>query len=967
MRFLCGAVFLVVAAAQIPQISPGGAISGALARGETKWYSVRLDAGQFCSAVLEQRDADLGVTVLDPSGATVANFDGFDRGEEPIVFEAAAAGEYRIGVTGTGKGEYGLRVLKVAPRGEADVGLLNAALRSTAAKRLCQENSAAARRACVEESRAAAEQWARLEVRPAELAMWIRVGAALHALSEYGEARAAFDRALPLSRLLGDRQSEGEILNNLGTGYWREGRVEEAIDSLEAAATIFKQARLLYEGAASASNLGILFRQTGEWQQALDHYLAALKTVRELGQKPGEAVLLNNIGVAYDSLGEPRKALDYLEQALATFRALGNGPSAGRVQALIGRMHLAAGRNGEALKCEQQALASARNSGDARSEAAALNNLGAVYEAQGNRTSARETFEAALSQFRISKDPRGEASVLLNLAHVESDPAKAMELLRRTLDLDVSIGSRDSQAEVLYRMARLARSTGSLAESRSSVEEALRIAESLRGAVAGTSLRATFFATKQDYYRFYIELLMRQGETATAFAASERMRGRSLLDTLSSIGADIQQGIAPALYLRHRAVQRQINYLADKGASREQLDRQFALLEAVESEIRGSSPHYAALFQPQPVTAAEARHSIVDRDSVLLEYALGSQGSFVWTVSAAGVKCYRLANRAVIEKAARRLLDVTGRRSRDAGTEWTASAAVLSRMVLGPASAELGARRLIVVADGVLQYVPWAALPGQDGLPLLRSHELVSLPSASVVPLLRREVAARKAAPRSAVIIADPVFSGDDPRAGSATGALPTRFPRLPFTRFEAAGIRSVLPNDAESLLDFDASKEAISDRRMKEFRMMHIASHTVLDVEHPELTAIVLSGINRHGGPVDGFLRLHEIYNMTLPMDLVVLSACQTGLGTELRGEGLNSLTRGFLYAGAARVIATLWRVDDAATAELMKRFYQGLYGPAPLRPAAALREAQLYVASQKRWADPFFWAGFVLQGEWR
>jgi CHAT domain-containing protein len=194
--------------------------------------------------------------------------------------------------------------------------------------------------------------------------------------------------------------------------------------------------------------------------------------------------------------------------------------------------------------------------------------------------------------------------------------------------------------------------------------------------------------------------------------------------------------------------------------------------------------------------------------------------------------------------------------------------------------------------------------------------------------LLRREVAARKAAPRSAVIIADPVFSGDDPRAGSAAGAPPARFPRLPFTRFEAAGIRSVLPNDAESLLDFDASKEAISGRGMKEFRMMHIASHAVLDAEHPELTAIVLSGINRQGGPVDGFLRLHEIYNMTLPMDLVVLSACQTGLGTELRGEGLNSLTRGFLYAGAARVIATLWRVDDAATAELMKRFYQGLYG---------------------------------------
>jgi CHAT domain-containing protein len=166
--------------------------------------------------------------------------------------------------------------------------------------------------------------------------------------------------------------------------------------------------------------------------------------------------------------------------------------------------------------------------------------------------------------------------------------------------------------------------------------------------------------------------------------------------------------------------------------------------------------------------------------------------------------------------------------------------------------------------------------------------------------------------------------------------------------------------------LDFAASKPAATSGTLSQYRMVHLATHGLLDSEHPELSGVVLSMVDEKGTTVDGFLRLEDIYNLNLPADLVVLSACQTGLGKEMRGEGLIGLTRGFMYAGAPRVVVSLWSVDDRATAELMKRFYRAMLVD-KLRPAAALRSAQMELRNESQWSPPYYWAGFVLQGEWK
>ena len=298
----------------------------------------------------------------------------------------------------------------------------------------------------------------------------------------------------------------------------------------------------------------------------------------------------------------------------------------------------------------------------------------------------------------------------------------------------------------------------------------------------------------------------------------------------------------------------------------------------------------------------------------------------------------------------------------------------LSHMLLGPVAGDLGERRLAIVPDGALDYIPFDVLPepGRPG-PLLIRHEVVELPSASVLAAERRELARRPPAPKLAIVLADPVFQPDDPRvahAGSAAPATPGDLPRLGrlrFSRQEALAIASLAaPGAVTTELDFAAGRDLVLSGRLRDFRYVHLATHGVFDAERPELSGLALSQVDTAGKPTEGFLRLRDVYDLDLKADLVVLSGCQTALGREIRGEGLLGLTRGFLYAGAPRVVASLWWIDDRATAALMASFYRGMWIDG-LRPAAALRKARLALAHQHRFRDPSYWGAFVLQGDWQ
>jgi CHAT domain-containing protein len=315
----------------------------------------------------------------------------------------------------------------------------------------------------------------------------------------------------------------------------------------------------------------------------------------------------------------------------------------------------------------------------------------------------------------------------------------------------------------------------------------------------------------------------------------------------------------------------------------------------------------------------------------------------------------------------------------------------LSSVLLAPAASEIAGKRLIIAPDGSLQRLPFSMLPlpGSDQ-PVVTAQEVVVLPSASALAALRAEVAGRASAPRMLAVFADPVFDASDPRvhrraapAGTAASnstrileqladegngtSASLRIPRLPFTAEEADQILKVAQSrDNWKVEGFAANRAAATGGQLTQYRYIHFATHGVLDTERPSLSALVLSQIDSDGDPQDGFLRVTDVYNTRLAADLVVLSACQTGLGKEVRGEGLMGLTRAFLYAGVPRVIASLWNVNDRATASLMADLYRGMLR-AGMPPAAALRAAQLDLRKQKRWESPYYWAAFVQYGDFR
>lgn len=874
-------------------------------------------------------------------------------------------------------------------------------------------------------------------------------------LGQYQQALDTDRQALSLCREVGDRACEVRALNDIGSTYYRLGEMSKA---LEAENQTLALARLIDDRPhelEALAGLANVFRTTGEIQKALDANQQALELVRKVGDKTVEdrkmeAALLLNIGNIYSDIGEDQKALDALNQSLPIWLEINHTVGEAFTRNALGGVYESLGDHQKALAFSTEAASLFEKVGDHASEATALQNIGAIYGQLGDHEKAVTYYQKALPLVQNAGERAGEAHILDNLGveYVGWEVQKGLDSLNRALVLYRAIGDRSGEARALHNIAVAEAGAGHTDEALKDIESSLAIIEDLRTKIAGQELRSSYFATVQDYYELYVDLLMRlhkqqpdAGYDGRALQASERGRARGLLELLSEAGADIRQGVDPQLVGRERALQKQLNASAQQqvkllsgphteaqaAAVAKEIENLITEFQQVEAQIRQASPRYAALTQPPPLTLKEIQTEVLDTDTLLLEYSLGEERSYLWAVTPTSVRSYELPTRGEVEAAARavyalfsseqRWAESRGQRGTEiVGANGPASdaAARLSRMLLAPVASQLGRKRLLVVGDGALQFIPFGALPApaasgdkaasddkKDSYqPLIVEHEVVSLPSASALAVLRREAKNRQPAARTLAVLADPVFESTDVRikspaskavavtdakladAGEKRG-MPSALaesaresglrvngltlPRLPGTRDEAQHILSLVPPDqGKQALDFAASRETATGADMSQYRFVHFATHGFINSLHPELSGIALSMFDERGTPRDGFLRLNDIFNLKLSADMVVLSACQTGLGKEIRGEGLVGLTRGFMYAGTPRVVVSLWSVSDEATAELMTRFYKGVLAD-KLRPAQALQAAQVSMLKDKRYGAPFYWAAFTLQGEWR
>ncbi|HYW74971.1 MAG TPA: CHAT domain-containing tetratricopeptide repeat protein, partial [Pyrinomonadaceae bacterium] len=590
--------------------------------------------------------------------------------------------------------------------------------------------------------------------------------------------------------------------------------------------------------------------------------------------------------------------------------------------------------------------------------------------------------------------------------------------------------------------------------------DALKTIETIRaGSLRADESRTTFLATTEDVYdeasSAFAEMALMgtpgsspalSGKSldyaAESFRIAEAGRPRSLLDMLSEVNAQITEGVPPDLLKkkqdnldRQQQIAEQLTGIALSGDQKQkpsdlegELDKLQTEFDQIENQIRTASPKYAALTGGQPLQLAEVQQKVLDDNTVLLEYALGADKSYLFAVTRSGVSLYKLPPRADVDKLAtdfraqlippklqRRIvgIDVAADQQRGLGIvqgpaedlpPFVAASNALYKAVVEPAASVIADKRLLVVADGALNYIPFEALlKNGDGADyaslnyLVKTNEIVYAPSASVIAAIRQNSAGTGG--KSMLLVADPVFSGDDPRVkgtGAAAASAETRglglgleaavddvaanadaastspgglhLARLSGTRTEADEISRIARSggaQADLWTDLNANEDNVKGRDVAGYRYVHVATHGLLDADRPQFTGVVLSLVGNKTN--DGFLRTDEIFNLKLGSPLVMLSACETGLGKEKRGEGVIGLTRAFMYAGAPTVGVSLWSVADKSTADLMTDFYKRMLGATPQPAAAAMRDAQLGMINGKKYSAPFYWAPFVLVGEWK
>ncbi len=822
--------------------------------------------------------------------------------------------------------------------------------------------------------------------------------------ANYEAAIRYLERTLIPLRQLNDAYEQARVLHHIGVTYWLIGESPKAMGYYEQALALRRNdpAGMAY----TLYGMGAADWSMGEYQDALDHYQRALAAWRELRSAPdpgglnarGEANTRNSLGLVYAALGNQEKALGQYEAALAIWRSVSDAGGEAYTKNNMGLSYLDLGRVKQAEGAIEAAQTPLEQLKDLRGQAYVQQNLGDVRLRQGKREAALASYERALALKRGIGDRWGEAHTLHSLGEAQqqmSHPEAARRFYEQALELRRSTADRAGEALTLASMAALDSSTGELERAGAEISESLDLMERTRTSLARPDLRSLYFTTHHSYYEFAVDLYMRldagnkgAGYDRRAFDWSERARARALLDSLAKLRAEVSKKAGPEAE-RGVLLRRQFNAQADRlvrlegtataaaqiKAARKKMDDLLEEYRQWEIQARRMDRAEGDFLSGRPRPLEEIQRSALGPDVVLLQYMLEDARSYLWVATQHGLESFTLPRRKDIEAVAHELIRLLTARNQETDSSLEARqarlkaaderlplvAARLRRMLLSPAAGlTRGKRVLLVSGSGILRHIPFAVLEeGQVG------HAYVYLPSASSLVEIRRREKGRQPAKKGVAVVADAVFTGRDARVGRREVVVED-WPRLRHSLEEAQAIAPLWPAKSRLLVTgFDATREMVESEAFGEYRYVHLATHAVIDERQPELSRIILSQVGRDARPREGNLRLFEIYNLRWKADLVVLSACRSALGKDVKGEGLVGLTTGFLQAGVPRLAASLWDVDDRATAELMKHFYESMLRkkmPAP----AALAAAQEQLRRIPRWSSPYYWAPFILIGEW-
>ena len=838
-----------------------------------------------------------------------------------------------------------------------------------------------------------------------------------------------------------------------------------ALAPLSEALNSYKSAGDMNGVGVTSDALGDLYLEEGQYEVALGYYQSARRAFVTNKEMVNASLMISKIGETYlllDNITEAKAAFaQFGSQASPpfpsdtvrhkTFFAYSrNKLGEGRADYLLGQHQSAEADFKDLLATASSPTA--QNQEATRFRVAAATNLGDVLFRQGDLAAARVRYNEAIQLARRDRRVDLEWAAKAGLGRTLWELSRRATTTR--LRPERGLRAAHASAQPQENAAKLQ------ADAQNAYREALQGIETVvEGSIRGHEARTTFLATTSQVFEEAAALnaemaLAANKNDATAatgsslrfnaegFRIAEQGRTRSLLDVLADGHAVISAGVPPDLIKRRsenlanqQVIGSQLTGVSIAGETPKkapaeleaELERLAAEFETIEKQIKAASPRLNSLVHTRSLTLDEVQQRVLDDETALLEYSFGEQSSYLWVVTRQNAALFKLPAGSTMDQLAMDLraqliplrlqrrnvgVDVpTADQQRGLGLSTAApptdSAAfsrashALYKVALAPAAAMIGNRRLVVVADGALNFVPFEALVTTDRSGdyssldyLIKTNKVSYAPSASVTAAVRDQ---KRAAGRNILLVADPVFSANDPRSQSGSAAIrsevtrglgldsavkdvngpatqtsqasgPLSLPRLAGTRNEAEQIGRLAKasgSQGDLWLDLAANEDDLKHRDIQNYRVVHIATHGVLDAMRPQFSGLVLSQVGNKSDD-DGFLRTSEVFNLRLGAPLVMLSACETGLGKVKRGEGVIGLSQAFMYAGATTVGVTLWSVADKPTAELMTDFYQRLLGPNP-SPSDAIRETQLAMISGKKYSAPFYWAPFVLVGEWK
>ena len=805
------------------------------------------------------------------------------------------------------------------------------------------------------------------------------VGQCYLAQNLLSEATQNYQTALQLSQDLNDKSGQAGALIALGFIEYRKGSWQDAIAYHTRAQELVDDKDEPKRMGQVAVGLGEAFNESGLPETGLVHFQRAEEYYRRIEDPAFVAYAIFGLGRSYYLLGNYTEAASQFHRALA--EVSDDSLQAAQFHEHLGRVYIATREYPLALKYLQSALATYVRSGNQMEAAQAQGLMAEIYQQQGRISLARQYYQRSLQTF-------------------------------------IRLSDRLNQSAIFFALGRFELRQNNLDPAEDYLRQSIDVTEDMRRVSTSSDLTIAFSATVHERYEGYIECLMRKHQTqpgreldARAFETSELARARSLAELLHATQTNLAPGVDPQLAEQEKSLRQSLSVkendkvaLLGKTYRREELEALETEITRLETQykqvnetIKARYPAYDQMNRPTAWDLPRIQKQIIaDDQTVLLEYSLGAERSYVWAVTRDRIASYELPSQTKINEAAQKvygLLAAAG--DAQSEPELTQAAQELGQMILLPVAAELSKQRLIVVADGALNYIPFQFLPAPSdgGEPLVASHEVINVPSASILGQVQLETTRRQAPTKLLAAFGDPVFASNyaerkDAKTSEQIASLQApegerwrpalrdiepagdsfdsaAIQPLFYSKLELANLRELAGPETLMATGFDASRENLERSDLTKYAILHFATHGILDPKRPENSGLFLSMVDREGHAQNGFVGLPDIYRLHAPVDLVVLSACRTGLGKDVRGEGLIGLTRGFMYAGASSVMASLWKVDDEATAELMKRFYANMLQRG-MTPAAALRAAQNSIRQEPQWRSPHFWAAFTLQGEY-